>query len=112
MRALDDTAPLVLVDLGPGEGAVVLVQANGVYTWVQADEEPPAPALRRARRQVRFTIAAPPAAEAPGAGPAPARRNMFTDWLIDAVVDQIRVTIFKYVGRWTAVVRRLFFCGR
>src|ERR1700730_4253193 len=95
MRALEDTAPSVLVDLSFGEGAVVLVQANGVYTWVQADEAPPVPLLRRSRRQVRFTIAAPPVL--PTGAPAPPRRGIVADWLADAVVDQIRVTVFKYL---------------
>jgi hypothetical protein len=93
MRTLEDTTPSVVVDVGPGEGAVVLVQANGIYTWVQADEVPPAQ-RRRARRQVRFAIAALPTGVR--------RRGILTEWLTDLVVDQIRVTIFKFVGRWTA----------
>jgi hypothetical protein len=100
MRALEDTAPSVLVDVGLGEGAVVLVQANGVYTWIQADEAPPPPMLRQIHRRVRFTIAAPPVL--PAGAPAPLRRGMVTDWLANAVVDQIRITVFKYLGRWTA----------
>ena len=101
MRALEATTPSVLVDVAPGEGAVVLVQANGVYSWLQADEAPPGPMLRGALRQVRFTIAALPA-QPPGTAPAPLRRGILTEWLTDVVVDQIRVTIFKFLGRWTA----------
>lgn len=56
--------------------------------------------LRRTRREVRFTIAAPPVL--PAGAPARPRRGLVTDWLADVVVDQIRITVFKYLGRWTA----------
>ena len=97
MRALPGEAPRVSVDVAPGEGAVVLVEANGVYSWVVPDETAGPPGVRRGPRQLQFTLMPPPTAAA-----APRRRGVFTDWLVDAVVDQVRVVVFKYVGRWTA----------
>src|ERR1700682_2064782 len=38
----------------------------------------------------------------PGATAGPQRRGTFSDWLVDAVLDHVRVVVFKYVGRWTA----------
>ncbi|MEK9285575.1 MULTISPECIES: CHAT domain-containing protein [unclassified Bradyrhizobium] len=100
MRATPGDIPRVEVDIAPGEGAVVLVEANGVFTWVTPDEVPGPPGARRAQRQLSFTLVRPPAVAPPGA--APPRRNVFTDWLVDAVLDQVRVVVFKYVGRWAA----------
>lgn len=97
MRALPGDVPRVLVDVAPGEGAVVLVEANGVYTWIKPDNTAGPPGVRRGPRQLQFTLMSPPVA-----GAAPQRRGLFTDWLVDAVLDQVRVVVFKYVGRWTA----------
>lgn len=97
MRALPGDVPRVLVDVAPGEGAIVLLEANGVYTWIKPDETAGQPGVRRMQRQLHFTLMSPPAV-----GVAAQRRGFFTDWLVDAVLDQVRVVVFKYVGRWTA----------
>lgn len=91
------------VDLAPGEGALVLLESNGVYAW-KLPSEPgrPGAAPRRsvAARTVRFDLSAPPLPPGPMRGSLEAegqrRRSIIGDWIADAVFGPIRAYVLKF----------------
>lgn len=84
-------APLEIeVPVDPGEGAVLLVESGGVYSWRTMDSSNHS----RGFRTARFTLAGSNAA--PGAR---GTRNVVVDWLMDKVRDKITAYVFKFAVR-------------
>lgn len=90
----------VEMDLAADEGAVVLLEQDGLYAWHFEATAAPAPNGTRegrrrgpgaGRRQVTFRL--PLGTTAPGT----ARRR---GWLSDLVVGRARAFVFKYAGRF------------
>ncbi len=106
LRGLPDRSTTGIdVDLAPGQGALVLLESNGVYAW-KLPSEPGRPdaarSVRSARtRTVRFDLSMPePPPRAPGRGIPEAerqpRRSIIGDWIADAVFEPIRAYVLKF----------------
>jgi hypothetical protein len=106
LRGLPDQSTTGIdVDLAPGEGALVLLESNGVYAW-KLPSEPgrpgSGPSVRGvAPRTVGFDLSIPqpppgaPARGVPGAERQP-RRSIIGDWIADAVFEPIRGYVLKF----------------
>jgi hypothetical protein len=85
-------APLEIeVPIDPGQGAILLVESGGVYSWRRMDSAGQSP---RGFRTARFTLA--------GSSTAPearGTRNVVVDWLMDKVRDKITAYVFKFAVR-------------
>jgi hypothetical protein len=93
----------VRVTVAPGEGAVLLVESDGLYSWVQSDAAPAGSRTVRGRQGdvLTFTLGAP----APGGR---ARRSL-SGWLLDRLTKPIRTLVLKFVVRASldALIKRI-----
>ena len=94
-RAVSGEPLLIEVPLAPNERAMLLVEADGVYSWRQPDPPEGSPGTRAVQRTARFTLAGPGAAS----GTRAATRNIVIDWLMDKVRDRITAYVFKFIVR-------------
>lgn len=90
-RAAPGATLEIEVSIDPGQGAVLLVESGGVYSWRAMDSSGPSP---RGFRTAKFTLGGPNV-------PSGARgtRNVVVDWLMDKVRDKITAYVFKYAVR-------------
>ncbi|MCB1491086.1 MAG: hypothetical protein KDJ77_04685, partial [Rhodobiaceae bacterium] len=110
-RAADLEPATLKVDLGPDELAVVLVERDGMLSWLPPDTVSKPRARRRGGKAAAtggtatFTIGAPP--EAAGRRGRKARRGFLTDTVIDAILGPVRVHVLRFVaGKLVDKVRK------
>lgn len=100
LRAHSEVAPQVEVEVGPEEGAVLLVEGeSGIYGWRLPEETGGVPAVRRGIAQVlRFDLGA----QTPMGlqrGDRAWWRHGVVAWLADRLTEPLRVFVLKFAAR-------------